>query len=494
MTNATDPTYDVVVIGGGPGGYVAAIRAAQLGLKTAVVERDELGGICLNWGCIPSKALLRNAEVLTLFHHAGDFGISADNVTADYGAAIARCKTIVGKQVKGVTFLMKKNKIDVVRGAARLVARDRVAVSGGPDGDRELQTRNIIIATGSRVKPLRGVEVDGQRVVSAKEIWSLDTMPEKVLIVGSGPIGVEFATVYSAYGSDTTVVEYLPRILPLEDEEMSTGLARAFKKRGITMLTDTAVQGVDTSGERVRVRLAPVTGGQVVQVEDWDTEGAQERVTEQGKGGPRVLEVDRVIVAAGFMPNTEGLGLEDVGVALNKRGHIEVDDRLQTNVPGVYAIGDVTGKLPLAHVASAQGELAAEAIAGHPTMKPDYDAMPRCTYSAPQIAAMGLTEAQARESGREINIGKFPFSPNGKAMALGETDGQVKIIADKHTGEILGAHLIGADVTELIAEFAVARTLESTPLELARSVHPHPTLSEVIAEAALNVEGQAINM
>ncbi len=495
MSNgAGDAPYDVVVIGGGPGGYVAAIRAAQLGLKAAVVENQELGGICLNWGCIPSKSLLRNAEVLTLFHHAKDFGISADNITADYGAAIARCNGIVDKQVKGVTFLMKKNKIDVVRGTARLAARDRVAVSGGPDGDTELQAKNVIIATGSRVRGLPGVEVDGKRVISAKEIWGLDTLPEKALIIGSGPIGVEFATAHNAYGVDTTVVEFLPRIVPLEDEEMSAGLAKAFKSRGIKIMTDTAVQRVDASGEKVKVYLAPVQGGQVVEVEDWDTEGPQERTTEQGTGTPRVVEVDRVIVAAGFLPNSEGLGLEEVGVAVGPRGHITVDDRMRTNVPGVYAIGDVTGKLPLAHVASAQGELAAEAIAGHHTMKPDYDAMPRCTYSSPQIAAIGLTEAQAREGGREINVGKFPFRPNGKAMALGETDGQVKIIADAHSGEILGAHLIGPDVTELIAEFAVARTLESTPLELARSVHPHPTLSEAIAEAALNVEGQAINM
>ncbi len=494
MTDTAGPAYDVVVIGGGPGGYVAAIRAAQLGCKAAVVENAELGGICLNWGCIPSKAILRNAEVLSLFHHAKDFGISVENVTADYGAAIARSKKIVDTQVKGVGFLMRKNKIDVVRGTGRLVARDRVAVSGGPDGDKELQAKNIIIATGSRVRGLPGVQIDGQRVVSAKEIWGVDTLPEKVLIIGSGPIGVEFATVYNAYGADTTIVEYLPRIVPLEDEEMSAGLTKAFKGRGIKLLLDTAVQKVDASGDKLRVYLAPVVGGQVVEVEDWDTEGPQERTTEQGQGKPQVLEVDRVILAAGFVPNSENLGLEDVGVTVSKRGHIEIDDRMQTNVPGVYAIGDVTGKLPLAHVASAQGELAAEAIAGHHTVKPDYDAMPRCTYSAPQIAAMGLTEAQARESGREINIGKFPFRPNGKAMALGETDGQVKIIADARTGELLGAHLIGPDVTELIAEFAVARTLESTPLELARSVHPHPTLSEAIAEAALNVEGQAINM
>ena len=492
MTDSAGSAYDLVVVGGGPGGYVAAIRASQLGLKTAVVERDELGGICLNWGCIPSKALLRNAEVLSLFHHAKDFGISADNITADYGAAIARCLKVVGAQVKGVGFLMRKNKIDVVRGTARLAARNRVAVSGGTDGDRELQASNIIVATGSRVKPLAGVEIDGRHVVSAREIWSVDTLPPSVLIIGAGPIGVEFATVYNAYGCDTTLVEFLPRVIPLEDEEMSADLTKAFSRRGIKIMSSTKVDGAEAQGDRVAVRVSPVQGGQTVEVNAWE-EKPQSASTAQGQGGPQTLHVDRVLVATGFLPNSEDLGLEELGVAV-ERGFIKVDDRLQTNVPGIYAIGDVTGKLALAHVASAQGEIAAEAIAGHQTLRPDYDSMPRCTYSAPQVAAIGLTEAQARASGREIRVGKFPFRPNGKAMALGETDGQVKIIADAASGEILGAHLIGPDVTELIAEFAVARTLEATPFELARSVHPHPTLSEVVAEAALNVEGHAINM
>jgi dihydrolipoamide dehydrogenase len=492
MSNSAGSAYDVVVIGGGPGGYVAAIRAAQLGLKTALVERNALGGVCLNWGCIPSKALLRNAEVLSLFHHAKEFGISADNVTADYAAAIARCLRIVDRQVKGVGFLMRKNQIDVVRGHGRLLAQDRVAVAGGADSEQELRTRNVIIATGARVRPLRGVEVDGQRLVSAREVWSVDTLPRSILIAGAGPIGVEFATVYNAYGCDVTIVEYLPRILPLEDEEMSAELTRAFQRRGIKLMTSTGVDGAEVSGEKVSVRVSPATGGQTVQVEEWD-ERPQERTTEPGQGGPQTLEVDRVLVSTGFMPNSEDLGLEALGVA-TERGFITVDDKLRTNVPGIYAIGDVTGKLMLAHVASAQGEIAAEVIAGHRTIKPDYDAMPRCTYSSPQVAAMGQTEAQARAGGREIRVGRFPFSPNGKALALGETEGKVKIISDASTGEIVGAHLIGPDVTELIAEFAVARTLESTPLEVARAVHPHPTLSEVIAEAALAVEGQAINI
>ncbi len=473
----TTATYDVVVIGSGPGGYVAAIRAAQLGLKTAIVEREYMGGVCLNWGCIPSKTLLRNAEVLSLFNRAKDFGISADNVTADFGAGMARCKRVVATQVKGVEFLMRKNKIDVVRGEGRLVARDRVAVTNG-DGDRELRTKNVILATGARVKPLKGVEIDGTRVVSAKEVWNVDTLPKSLLIIGGSAIGVEFATVYNAYGCDVTIVEFLPRLVRLEEEEISTELSKSFSKRGIKILTSTQVDGVEVAGDKVRVRVSAAPGGQTIQ-------GAIE---------PRTIEVDQVLLAAGFTPNVENLGLEAVGVAKDQRGFVQIDDQMQTSVPGIYAIGDVTGKTGLAHVASAQGEVAAEVIAGHATITLDYLSMPRCTFSNPQIATIGLTEAQAREGGREIRVGKFPFRPNGKAMALGETEGQVKILADAQSGEILGAHLIGPDVTELIGEFSLARTLESTPFELARSVHPHPTLSEVIAEAALGVEGQAINM
>lgn len=484
--------YDVVVIGSGPGGYVAAIRAAQLGLKTAIVEREYMGGVCLNWGCIPSKTLLRNAEVLSLFNRAKDFGISADNVTADFGAGMARCKRVVATQVKGVEYLMRKNKIDVVRGEGRLAARDRVAVTSG-EGDRELRTKNVILATGARVKPLKGVEVDGARVVSAKEVWNLDTLPKSLLIIGGSAIGAEFATVYNAYGCDVTIVEFLPRLVRLEEEEISTELSRSFSKRGIKILTSTQVDGVEFAGDKVSVRVSAAPGGQTVQVTLNEARSQQSR-TEQGATEPRTIEVDQVLLAAGFTPNVENLGLEEVGVARDQRGFVQIDDRMQTSVPGIYAIGDVTGKTGLAHVASAQGEVAAEVIAGHATITLDYLSMPRCTYSNPQIATIGLTEAQAREGGRDVRVGKFPFRPNGKAMALGETEGQVKIIADAESGEILGAHLIGPDVTELIGEFSLARTLESTPFELARSVHPHPTLSEVIAEAALGVEGQAINM
>lgn len=488
-----EQVYDLAVLGAGPGGYAAAIRAAQLGQKVVVIESEELGGICLNWGCIPSKAILRSAEVLTLFKRAKDFGISADNITADYGAAITRSMKIVNTQTRGVGFLMRKNKIDVVRGWGKLVAKDRIAVSGGADGDREVRAKNILIATGSRVRPLPGVEIDGEHIVSAKEIWGLKTLPKKVLIIGAGAIGLEFATVFSAYGVDVTVVEFLPRILPLEDEEMSAELAKQFTRRGIKLLTSTKVDSATVKGDSVMVKLSPAQGGQKVEINAREPQAPQQVQTEQGKDGPEEMEVDLVLLAAGFQPNSNDIGLEELGVTLN-RGFIAADDRMQTNVPGIYAIGDVLGKLPLAHTAYAQAELVAEVIAGNKTHPLDYDAIPRCTYTHPQVAAMGKTEAQAREGGREIKIGKAPFRPNGKAQALGELDGQVKIIADAKTGEILGVHMIGADVTEMIAEFAIARTLEATPHEVAYAVHPHPTLSEVIAEAAREVEGQALHL
>jgi dihydrolipoamide dehydrogenase len=473
---STETAYDVIVLGGGPGGYVAAIRASQLGLRAALVERESLGGICLNWGCIPSKALLRNAEVLSLIRHAADFGISVGEVSADYAAAMARCHGIVEKQVKGVGFLMRKNAITVHMGEGRLLSPASVAVRAADGSETTLQTRNVIIATGSRVRALPGVPIDGKVVVSSREVWSVDTLPERVVILGGGAIGVEFATALQAYGASVTIVEMLPRIVPLEDQEMSEGLSRAFTRRGITLLTSTRVDGVGLEGEIARVRTSPADGG---------------------TGKAAVLEADRVLFAVGFQPNTENLGLETLGVALD-RGFIRVDEQMRTSVPGIYAIGDVayqkgSMKLSLAHVASAMGEVAAEVIAGHPTIKLDMNSMPRCTYSTPQIASIGLTEEQARAQG-EVHVGSFPFRPNGKATALGETDGQVKIVADAHTGEILGAHLLGADVTELIGEFSLARFLEATPEELARAVHPHPTLSEVIAEAALAVEGKPIHM
>lgn len=492
MSDRGEAAYDVAVIGGGPGGYVAAIRAAQLGLRVALMERESLGGICLNWGCIPSKALLRSAEILTAINGAAAFGVTVEGVHADYGAALARCRRIVETQTRGVASLMRKHRIDVVRGEARFLTRERIAVSGGADGDREIRATNTIIATGSRVRPLPGVAVDGVHILSAREVWGAETLPRSVLIVGGGAIGVEFATVYRAFGCDVTLVEYLPRLIPLEDEAMSAMLAQSLAKRGVNIMTATRVDGAEVVGDTVRVRLAPVAGGETVQVNAWETRGPQAVRTAPGSGAPHTVTVERVLVGAGFLPNSEGLGLETLGVA-TERGFITVNGAMRTSVPHVYAVGDVTGKLALAHVASAQGEIAAEVIAGRDPTPLDYDAVPRCIYSAPQVAAMGQTEAAARASGRDIRVGSFSFRPNGKAMALGETEGLAKIVADARTGEILGAHLIGPDVTELIAELAVARALEATPTELARAVHAHPTLSEVIAEAARNVEGAAIH-
>ncbi len=472
----SDTAYDVVVVGGGPGGYVAAIRASQLGLRTALIERESLGGICLNWGCIPSKALLRNAEVLSLIHSAKDFGITVGNVSADYAAAMRRCKSVVDKQVKGVGFLMRKNNIAVHTGTGRLQGADTVSVTDAGGVQSTLRSKSTILATGSRVRLIGGVAIDGKVVASSREIWSLDRLPERVIILGGGAIGVEFATALHAYGTAVTIVEMLPRLIPLEDKDMSDGLARSFTKRGIKVLTGMKVDRVEVQGDMARVFVGPTAGG---------TDDTQ------------VLEADRVLYAVGFQPNTEDLGLEAAGVAMD-RGYIKVNARMETNVPGVYAIGDVavqenSPKLSLAHVASAMGEVAAEVIAGHPTIKLDMNSMPRCTFSAPQVASIGLTEEQARALG-DVHVGSFPFRPNGKASAMGETEGQIKIIGDARTGEILGAHLLGPDVTELIGEFSLARFLEATPEELARSVHPHPTLSEVIAEAALAVDGKPIHM
>jgi dihydrolipoamide dehydrogenase len=420
--------------------------------------------------------LLQSAALLSAIDHAADFGIAVGSVHADYGAALARCQRIVAAQVSGLDYLMRKHRIDVVRGTGQFLTRNRIAVTGGNGEARELRTRAAIIATGSRVRPLPGIAIDGRYILSAQEVWREATLPRSILIVGAGAIGVEFATVFRAYGCDVTLVEYLPRIIPLEDEAVSAQLTKSLTRRGIRIVTGTRVDRAEIADGAVTVHLSTVS----------DPARAQDAAPLQ------TMRVDRVLVGAGFLPNSEGLGLEGSGVA-TERGYITVDDAMETTVRDVYAIGDVTGKLPLAHVASAQGEVAVEAILGQKPAPLDYAAMPRCIYGSPQVAAMGQTEAQARTSGRDIRVGTFPFRPNGKAMALGDTEGWAKIISDARTGEILGAHLIGPDVTELIAEMAVARTLESTPTELARAVHPHPTLSEVIAEAARNVEGQAIH-
>ncbi|MFZ6020443.1 MAG: dihydrolipoyl dehydrogenase [Chloroflexota bacterium] len=462
--------YDVIVIGAGPGGYVAAIRAAQLGMKTAVVEKEFLGGVCLNVGCIPSKSLLRNAELAHILRErTAEFGFSFDNLQLDYAVAVDRSRKVSKRLVQGVGFLMKKNKIDVHMGVARLTARDTVQVTDAEGKTQSFTAKNIIVASGAHAAMIPGVQPDGEKVLTYWEAILQTRRPESVVIIGAGAIGVEFATIWNSYGTQVTLVEMLPRIVPLEDEEISAELAKSFQKRGIQMLTGHKVQSVETTDQGVRVKVSD-------------------------GGSEKVLEAEQALVAIGFKPNTEDLGLEAVGVALNERGFIKIDERMATNVPGIWAIGDVTGQLLLAHVASAMGIVAAENIAGVPTVKLDYRMMPRATYCQPQVASFGLTEAQAREEGYEVKIGRFPFQPNGKALGLGDYTGFVKIVTDAKYGEILGAHMIGPEVTELLPELTLAQSMELTIEEIARNVHAHPTLSEVIMEAAHAATGHAIHI
>ncbi len=459
-------SYDVIVIGGGPGGYVAAIRAAQLGQKVAVIEREALGGICLNWGCIPTKALLRNAEVVSLLGRGKEFGFHFENLTLDYSQAIKRSREVSKRLVRGVNFLMRKNSIDVVQGTGRLAGPGQVVVE--PEG-KTLSAKNIILATGARPRSIPGVIIDGERVISSREALERTEVPGHIIVVGAGPIGLEFAHIYRTYGAEVTVVEMLSRVAPLEDEDVSAALARSFQRRGIQLHTDTRVESVEPTDDDVKVRVSSPDGEQI-------------------------LEGDVVLIAIGVQPNSEDLGLEQVGVQV-ERGAVVVDGYMRTNVPGIYAIGDLTGKMPLAHVASAQGIVAAEHIAGHETTPiEDYTWMPRCIYCQPQVASMGLTEAQARERGHDVKVGQFPFQANGKALGLAEREGFVKIVADAKYGEILGAHFVGPEVTELLPEIVLARTWELTVEEIARTVHAHPTLSESLMEAAHAVLGQAIHM
>jgi dihydrolipoamide dehydrogenase len=464
----TGTQYDVTVIGAGPGGYVAAIRSAQLGLKVALVEKEHLGGVCLNWGCIPTKALLRTAEVISLLGEGKEFGFTVDGFQADFCAAVDRSRKVSERLVKGVDTLMRKNQIDVVMGVGVLRAAGEVNVSLGDGTARTLETRNIIIATGGSARSISGVTPDGERIMTYREAIVLRDLPASVVIIGAGPIGMEFAHIWQTYGAEVTVVEMLPRVLPLEDKEVSAVVERAFKRRKVRLLTGTRVDGVQTTANGVQVRVS------------------------SEKEGEQVLEAERALIAIGVRPNVENLGLDALGVRLD-RGSIVVDESMRTNVPGIYAIGDVTGKLALAHVASTQGIVATEAIAGSATASLDYEATPRCTYCQPQVASFGLSEAQAIERGHQVKVGRFPFLANGKALALGERDGFAKIVADVVSGEILGAHLVGPEVTELLPELVLARTWELTPDEIARTVHAHPTLGEAIMEAAHDVFGKALH-
>lgn len=457
--------YDLVVIGAGPGGYVAAIRAAQLGLRTAVVERDAVGGICLNWGCIPSKALLKNAEVIHLFQRAEEFGVVFDNVRYDFGKAIARSRTVVGQLAKGVETLLRKNKVRLIKGEARLKSREKIEIK---ETGETFSAKNIIIATGARPKTLPVLPIDGEVVITSRKALEMREVPKSVAIVGGGATGVEFAYLYRAYGVEVTIVEILPHLVPQEDAEVSQHLERAFAKQGIKAMTNSKVTGFSRDGRIAKLEVTSQTGT----IE---------------------MQCSKVLVAVGVQGNIEDIGLDELGVETEK-GYIKIDDRMMTSVPGIYAIGDVTGKLLLAHVASAQGVAAVEKIAGVDTQALDYILMPKVTYCQPQVASFGMTEKQARERGVDVKIGMFPFQASGKALALGDTEGLVKLVVDKSLGEIIGVHMIGAEVSELVGELSLARLLEGTIQEVGRLIHPHPTLSEALKEAALAADGRAIHI
>ena len=457
--------YDLAVIGAGPGGYVAAIRAAQLGMQVALVEREAVGGVCLNWGCIPSKALLRNAEVLSLVNQAERFGIEIKGkVTADYSAAVSRSRKVVERLTRGVGSLLKKNRVEVIEGSASFTGPHAITA-----GDRQLEARHVIVATGARPRTVPGIEVDGELVVTYREAIVQTDVPHDVVIIGGGAIGVEFACIYRAYGATVTIVEMEPSILPREDEEISKLLTRALESQGMTIYAGSKVTGINREG----------TGGATVELET--------------PAGAKAVHASRVLVAVGVQGNTEGLGLDQTGVSV-ERGFIRVDAELQANGDGVYAIGDVTGLMPLAHVAQAQGVAVAERLAGQESYPLDYASMPSAIYCVPQVASMGMTEQGARTSGVEHKVGRFPLSANGKALALGEPDGMAKVIVAADTGELLGAHLIGHEVTEMLGELSLARVMEGTHMEVGAVVNAHPTISEAVKEAALAIEGRAIHI
>jgi len=461
--------YDVIVVGSGPGGYVAAIRASQLGLKTAIIEKENLGGVCLNWGCIPTKALLKSAQVFEYINHAADYGINVTGADKDFNAVVQRSRNVADGMSKGVQFLMKKNKIDVITGRGSLKAGKKVEVTGVDGKTTVYEASHIILATGARSRELPGLKQDGKKVIGYREAMSLPTQPESLVVVGSGAIGVEFAYFYSAMGTKVTIVEFMPNIVPVEDEEVSKQLLRSFKKSGIEIMTESTVESVDASGKGCKVNI------------------------KNKKGETSVVEADIVLSAVGITPNIEGIGLEEAGVITDK-GRVIVNDYYQTNIPGIYAIGDIVKGQALAHVASAEGIICVEKIAGHHPEPLDYNNIPGCTYCSPEIASVGYTEKAAKDAGYEIKVGKFPFSASGKASAAGAKDGFVKLIFDAKYGEFLGAHMIGMNVTEMIAEVVVARKLETTGHEIIKAVHPHPTMSEAIMEAAAAAYGEVIHI
>jgi dihydrolipoamide dehydrogenase len=460
--------YDLIVIGSGPGGYVAAIRASQLGLKVAVAEREELGGICLNWGCIPTKALLKSASVFEYIKHAADYGIKVGDSEADFGAIVKRSRGVADGMSKGIQFLLKKNKIDVLTGTAKLTKDKKVELKGVDGKTSIFESKNIILATGSRSRELPNLKQDGKRIIGYREAMTLPIQPKSLVIVGSGAIGSEFAYFYNALGTKVTLVEFLPNIVPIEDEEVSKQLERSFKKSGITVMTSSSVESVDASGSLLKVKIKTKTGEQII-------------------------EAETVLSAAGVVSNLEGLGLEELGIK-TENGKVSVDAFYATSAPGIFAIGDIVKGPALAHVASAEGIICVEKIAGHHPEPLDYGNIPGCTYCSPEIASVGMTEKAALEAGYQIKVGKFPFSASGKASSAGAKDGFVKVIFDAKYGEWLGCHMIGMNVTELIAEVVVARKLETTGHEIIKSVHPHPTMSEAIMEAAAAAYGEVIHL
>lgn len=459
--------YDLIVLGSGPGGYVAAIRASQLGLKTAIIEREALGGICLNWGCIPTKALLKSANVFEYLKHAADYGIKVSEAEADFAAIVKRSRGVAEGMSKGIEFLMKKNKIDVIKGEGKVKAGNKVDVKSA-DGQKEYSAKNIIIATGARSRELPNLKQDGKKVIGYRQAMVLPEQPKSMVVVGSGAIGVEFAYFYATMGTKVTIVEFMDNIVPVEDVDVSKQLAKSLKKAGIDIMTSSSVESVDTSGNGCKVQVKTA-------------------------GGMQTIEADVVLSAAGIVANIENIGLEEAGIKTEK-GKIVVDEFYNTSVKGYFAIGDVVPGQALAHVASAEGIICVEKIAGHHPAPLDYNNIPGCTYCSPEVASVGYTEKAAKEAGYELKIGKFPFSASGKASAAGAKDGFVKLIFDAKYGELLGAHMIGANVTEMIAEIVVARKLETTGMEMIKAVHPHPTMSEAVMEAAADAYGEVIHL
>lgn len=460
--------YDLIVLGSGPGGYVAAIRASQLSMKVAIVEKESLGGICLNWGCIPTKALLKSAQVFEYIQHSEDYGIKVGNSKADFGAMVSRSRGVADGMSKGVQFLMKKNKIDVIMGYGKVLRGKKIEVTDSKNKKTTYEANNIIIATGGRARELPNLKIDGKKIIEYRKAMSLEKQPKSMVVVGSGAIGVEFAYFYHSIGTKVTIVEYLDRIVPNEDEEVSKQLERTYKKSGVNIMTSAEVTGVDTKGKTCKVNV-------------------------KTKKGEEVIECDVVLSAVGVATNIEGIGLEEVGIK-SDRGHITVDDYYKTNIDGYYAIGDIVKGPALAHVASAEGIVCVEKIAGHNPEPIDYNNIPGCTYCSPEIASVGYTEKAAKEAGYEVKVGKFPFSASGKASAAGAKDGFVKVIYDAKYGEWLGAHMIGANVTEMIAEVVASRKLETTGHEILKAIHPHPTMSEAVMEATAAAYDEVIHL